>query len=280
MTPLPDVTAQLADPDLGRLGAALGGRSEDVVEEIRRLTLLAGPDLDDATRISFERVGAIATSSVAQWMAGGRPEAGLDAGREAWEIFGQLAAHRAAPLHEVTKRCLRWREAVHLLLQEIATEMCIPGEILARAMSMTQITLDVTLVRMCEVFETERARTDEELSRRQEELAFMATHDQLTGLPNRTLILDRAEQMFGRARRRQTPVAALFINLDNFTAINDTLGHRAGDELLQGIAARLDGVVRDTDALGRIGGDEFVVLAEEVSLAAGAELIADRLQEA
>ena len=280
MTPLPDVTAQLADPDLGRLGAALGGRSEDVVQEIRRLTLLAGPDLDDATRISFERVGAIATSSVAQWMAGGRPEAGLDAGREAWEIFGQLAAHRAAPLHEVTKRCLRWRDAVHLLLREIAKEMCIPGEILARAMSMTQITLDVTLVRMCEVFETERARTDEELSRRQEELAFMATHDQLTGLPNRTLILDRAEQMFGRARRRQTPVAALFINLDNFTAINDTLGHRAGDELLQGIAARLDGVVRDTDALGRIGGDEFVVLAEEVSLAAGAELIADRLQEA
>ncbi len=145
---------------------------------------------------------------------------------------------------------------------------------------MTQVTLDVTLVRMCEVFESERARTDEELSRRQEELAFMATHDQLTGLPNRTLILDRAEQMFGRARRRQTPVAALFINLDNFTAINDTLGHAAGDELLQAIAARLDGVVRDADALGRLSGDEFVVLAEEVSLAAGAELIAERLHEA
>jgi diguanylate cyclase (GGDEF)-like protein len=263
------------------LAEALHARSEEIVAEIRHTTMAAGPDFDDATRLSFERVGVMATASVAQWIAGGRPEAGLDAGRESWEIFGQLAVHRAAPLNEVTKRCLRWRDAVHGVLREVATEREIPETVLTKAMAMAQMTLDVTLVRICEVFEGERARTDEELLRRQEELAFMATHDSLTGLPNRTLILDRAEQMFGRARRRrQTPVAALFINLDNFTAINDTLGHSAGDELLQAIAARLDGVVRDTDALGRIGGDEFVVLAEEVSLAAGAELIAERLHEA
>jgi diguanylate cyclase (GGDEF)-like protein len=108
----------------------------------------------------------------------------------------------------------------------------------------------------------------------------MATHDQLTGLPNRTLIVDRAEQMFARARRRQSPVAALFIHLDNFAGIADTLGHAVGDELVQAIAARLDGVVRDADALGRLGRDEFVVLAEELSLAAGPELIAERLHEA
>jgi diguanylate cyclase (GGDEF)-like protein len=280
VTPRPPDAANTPHPELRRLGEVLAGRSADVVEEIRRLTHAAGQDLDDATRVSFERVGAIATTSVAQWMAGGKPEAGLHAGREAWEIFGQLAAHRASPLHEVTKRCLRWRDAVQKVLREIAEESAIPAHVLTRASAMTQMTLDVTLVRVCEVFENERARTDEELLRRQEELAFMATHDQLTGLPNRTLILDRAEQMFGRARRRHTPVAALFINLDNFTAINDTLGHTAGDQLLQAIAARLDGVVRDTDALGRLGGDEFVVLAEEVSLAAGAELIAERLHEA
>jgi len=86
--------------------------------------------------------------------------------------------------------------------------------------------------------------------------------------------------MLGRARRQQTPVAALFVNLDNFTALNDTLGHAAGDELLRAVAARLDGLVRDTDALGRLGSDEFVVIAEESSLAAGADLIAERLQEA
>ena len=108
----------------------------------------------------------------------------------------------------------------------------------------------------------------------------MATHDALTGLPNRTLILDRTEQMLARARRHQTPVAALFIDIDNFKSINDTLGHDAGDELLRAIAQRLDGVVRDTDALGRLGGDEFVVIAEELSLAAGPELVAERLLEA
>ncbi len=101
---------------------------------------------------------------------------------------------------------------------------------------MAQRTLDVTLVRMCEVFERERSRTSEELLQPSGELAFMATHDPLTGLPNRTLILDRGERMLGRARRQQMPVAALILDLDNFTSINDTLGHAVGDELLQAVA--------------------------------------------
>ena len=117
-------------------------------------------------------------------------------------------------------------------------------------------------------------------TRREEELAFLATHDPLTGLPNRTLILDRVEQMLARSARNQTPVAALFIDLDSFKGINDTLGHGVGDELLRAVAARLEGVVRHVDALGRLGGDEFVVIAEELSLAAGPELVAERLLEA
>ncbi len=108
----------------------------------------------------------------------------------------------------------------------------------------------------------------------------MATHDALTGLPNRTLILDRVEQMLARSARSQTPVAALFVDLDNFKSINDTLGHGVGDELLRAVAARLDGVIRDADALGRLGGDEFVVISEELSLSAGPELIAERLLDA
>jgi diguanylate cyclase (GGDEF)-like protein len=99
-------------------------------------------------------------------------------------------------------------------------------------------------------------------------------------LPNRTLILDRVEQMLARSVRSQTPVAALFIDLDNFKSINDTLGHGAGDELLRAVTARLDGVIRDADALGRIGGDEFVVVSEALTLQVGPELIAERLLEA
>jgi diguanylate cyclase (GGDEF)-like protein len=75
-------------------------------------------------------------------------------------------------------------------------------------------------------------------------------------------------------------VAALFIDLDNFKSINDTLGHHVGDELLRGVAARLDGIVRDVDALGRLGGDEFVVVAGDMSLQSGAELVAERLLDA
>ncbi|MGN6588074.1 MAG: putative bifunctional diguanylate cyclase/phosphodiesterase, partial [Solirubrobacterales bacterium] len=118
------------------------------------------------------------------------------------------------------------------------------------------------------------------LTSREKELVFLATHDALTGLPNRTLILDRIEQTLRRARHNQEPVAALFVDLDNFKAINDSLGHAVGDELLCAVAERLEGVIRETDALGRMGGDEFVVVAEGLSLAAGPELIAERLLEA
>jgi diguanylate cyclase (GGDEF)-like protein len=145
---------------------------------------------------------------------------------------------------------------------------------------MLQRSLNVTLVRMCESFESERQHADEELARRQRELAFLATHDALTGLPNRTLILDRVEQLMRRARRDQTPLAALFIDLDNFKAINDSLGHAAGDELLQAVASRLTAALRESDAVGRLGGDEFVVIASELSLVSGPELIAERLLEA
>jgi len=269
-----------SEQQLRRLGKALEGRAEQVLADTFRRTEAAAPELDEQVRESFARVGTMATLAVAQWMAGGEPEAGLEAGREAWDVFGQLAAQGAVPLNEVTKRCLRWRDALNNVLRDAAGELALSADVLALALSMSQMTLDVTLVHMCEAFESERSRTEEELSRRQEELAFMATHDQLTGLPNRTLIVDRAEQMLGRSRRRHTPVAALHINLDGFTSINDTFGHAVGDELLQAIAARLDGVVRDTDALGRLGGDEFIVLAEDLSLAAGAEMIATRMQEA
>jgi diguanylate cyclase (GGDEF)-like protein len=269
-----------ADLELQRLGEALKERSTDVVEDVVRRTQAAGEDVDEGILRSLESVGNAATAAVALWMSGGKPDAGRDTANETFETFGQLAAHRAAPLDELTKRCLRWRDAVSGVLRDSATHLDVSAEALAKALAMTQMTLDATLVSMCAVFETARRHTDEELERRQEELAFMATHDQLTGLPNRTLIVDRAEQMFARSRRRRSPVAALFINLDNFTSITDTFGHAVGDELLQAIAARLDGVVRDADALGRLGRDEFVVLAEEISLAAGPELIADRLLEA
>jgi diguanylate cyclase (GGDEF)-like protein len=278
--PPPGAPAAVQQDLLRRLGVALGERTSDVVAGMLSRSADSGQVLDAVVEDSFVRVGTVSTIAVARWMAGEGAAVARDVGQESWRIFGQLAAQRAAPLNEVTKRCLRWRDAADDVVRETAEQLDLPPEVLAWALGMLQRSLDVTLVRMCQSFESERQRSHEELTRRQEELAFLATHDALTGLPNRTLILDRVEQMLVRSRRSQTPVAALFIDLDNFKTINDTLGHGAGDELLRAVAARLDGVVRDIDALGRLGGDEFVIVAEGMSLSAGPELIAERLLEA
>jgi diguanylate cyclase (GGDEF)-like protein len=271
---------QMYERDLLRLGEALHERTEQVVAGMIERSERSGPVLEDVVEESFARVGAVSTTAVARWMAGEGAQAAREVGQESWSIFGQLAAQRAAPLNEVTKRCLRWRDAAEDVVCKASEELGLAPDVLARALDMLQRSLDVTLVRMCQSFESERQRAQDELSRRQEELAFLATHDPLTGLPNRTLILDRVEQMLVRSRHSQAPVAALFIDLDNFKSINDTLGHGAGDELLCSVCARLQNVVRDIDALGRLGGDEFVIVAEGMSLDAGPELIAERLLEA
>jgi diguanylate cyclase (GGDEF)-like protein/PAS domain S-box-containing protein len=110
-------------------------------------------------------------------------------------------------------------------------------------------------------------------------LAHRALHDPLTGLANRQLLLDRAEQMLARSRRTLDPVAAYFVDLDNFKDANDSLGHEAGDQLLQAVAARFAGMVRASDTVGRLGGDEFVILAEGNAVAAGPEMVAERIRE-
>jgi diguanylate cyclase (GGDEF)-like protein len=111
------------------------------------------------------------------------------------------------------------------------------------------------------------------------QLRHQALHDALTGLPNRTLALDRAYQMLARAHRSHHPVAALYVDVDGFKHINDTFGHAAGDAVLQVFAARLKGAIRDSDTAARLGGDQFVVLTEGSGGDEGPELLAERLLE-
>jgi diguanylate cyclase (GGDEF)-like protein len=279
--PMPPSALMEHPPEgVDRLGEALKARAADVLERTVASTAAGGEVVDQPVQERFERICTNSTIAVARWIAGEGLEVTNDAARETSRIFGELAAHRAASLNEVTRRSLWWRNVMADVLRESAGELKVSDEALAQALSMLQMSLEFSLIRVCESFESERQRTDEELGRREEELAFLATHDPLTGLPNRTLILDRVEQMLARSARNNTPVAALFIDVDNFKTINDTLGHGVGDELLRAVAARLEGVVRHADALGRLGGDEFVVIAEELSLAAGPELVAERLLEA
>jgi diguanylate cyclase (GGDEF)-like protein/PAS domain S-box-containing protein len=131
--------------------------------------------------------------------------------------------------------------------------------------------------------------TDRKLT--QQRLSFLANFDSLTGLPNRVLFRDRLAQAMARARRSNEPMALMFLDLDHFKVINDSLGHDVGDQLLRQVAEALKGCLRVSDSVARasgketftvsrLGGDEFTVIAEELASAEDAALIARRILEA
>jgi diguanylate cyclase (GGDEF)-like protein/PAS domain S-box-containing protein len=123
------------------------------------------------------------------------------------------------------------------------------------------------------------ARDITERKRAEERISFQAYHDLLTELPNRILFLDRLGVALVSARRNRRLVGLLFIDLDRFKLVNDTLGHAAGDELLKGVAARLKGCLRRSDTLARMGGDEFTILLPELTQPEDAALIAEKVIE-
>ncbi len=119
-----------------------------------------------------------------------------------------------------------------------------------------------------------------ERKRMEEELAFHALHDRLTGLPNRTLLMDRLEHAIVAVGRENTGLAVLFVDLDHFKLINDSLGHSVGDDVLAAIAPRLSSLMRQGDTVARFGGDEFVILLDGVSGREEAEGLAQRMVDA
>ncbi len=126
----------------------------------------------------------------------------------------------------------------------------------------------------CSVLSTALQRLDSEAR-----LAYLAQFDPLTGLPNRALLADRFSQMIVHAKRRCSPVAVLFIDLDGFKAVNDTLGHAGGDRLLREVAARLQAAVRTEDTVARISGDEFAIVLAGLARPDDAGLVAQKIIE-
>ncbi len=114
----------------------------------------------------------------------------------------------------------------------------------------------------------------------EQKMVELARTDSLTGLPNRIAFLERLQLAFARTKRGHGPFAVLYLDLDHFKDVNDTLGHPAGDELLKAVADRLRGCVRETDMVARFGGDEFAVLQDEVTDVGSAEMLAAKICQA
>lgn len=129
---------------------------------------------------------------------------------------------------------------------------------------------------LAEAFEEMR----NEIRLRQARLDFLAHHDPLTSLPNRILFRDRLQHAMERARRHGQRVSLLFLDLDRFKQINDSLGHEAGDQLLQGAAERLTRCVRHIDTVARLGGDEFAILVEDVDQLQQVAMVAQKILHA
>ncbi|MBI1926090.1 diguanylate cyclase [Candidatus Poribacteria bacterium] len=124
---------------------------------------------------------------------------------------------------------------------------------------------------------TERKQMEMELERTRQREYHLAYHDTLTDLPNRQLFFDRLHQSVALARRHGQLVSVLFLDLDGFKFVNDTFGHRAGDLLLQLVAQRLSGCLRESDTVARLGGDEFTVILNNIAQAQDAATVAQKI---
>jgi diguanylate cyclase (GGDEF)-like protein/PAS domain S-box-containing protein len=121
------------------------------------------------------------------------------------------------------------------------------------------------------------ARDITERKESQKRIEYLAHYDPLTGLANRALLADRMKTAIGNASRYSSQFAVLFVDLDRFKPINDSLGHEIGDKLLKAVAERMQSRVRETDTVSRLGGDEFVVLLSQVHAASGATRVAEKI---
>jgi diguanylate cyclase (GGDEF)-like protein/PAS domain S-box-containing protein len=161
--------------------------------------------------------------------------------------------------------------AYALRMERLLREGCVTGEVPRTAKDGTPLSLWITAtcVHDCDgrVVNFVRVFSDISLLKTtQQQLEQLASFDTLTGLPNRRLLQDRLGQALLRAARNTTSMALMFIDLDGFKEVNDSLGHDIGDLLLREVALRLQGCVRATDTIGRFGGDEFAIVLEEASL--------------
>ena len=284
------------------LAGALFSRSDDILHtcQARYVAQAAGMSLEVAARHPMWDIVSVAVRAIADWLETGR---GASApARRRIDSLGNAAAidqetaistrpsdtPTSGPVLPradegptgvlsvalVTKLNLWWKDTTCSVLEEEGARLGISRDTIREATEMVERSCNSSIVRMAKQY-------DLELQELHARLLELATHDQLTGLANRAVFLARLETAISRIGRHPGGLAVVFIDLDDFKAVNDAFGHRSGDALLTELAGRFSEEMRPEDTIARFGGDEFVALFEDLSSpATEARALADRLHRA
>jgi diguanylate cyclase (GGDEF)-like protein len=284
------------------LARALMSRSEDILRTCQTKYVAQAPDmtLEIATRHPMWDIVSVAVTAIVEWLetglgASARARQRIDSLGNAAAIDQETAiairtAEKPAPgpvvpereqgpsgvlsVALVTKLNLWWKDTTCRVLEEEAARLGIRTATLDAATEMVERSCNSSIVRMAKQY-------DLELQDLHARLVDLASHDQLTGLANRAVFLARLETAIARIERHPAGLAVVFIDLDDFKSVNDAFGHSSGDELLTALADRFREAMRPEDTVARFGGDEFVVLFEDlVSPAREARALAERLHRA
>jgi diguanylate cyclase (GGDEF)-like protein len=253
------------------LGAALQARAD----EIGRQVSARFPEFLRGEAFASSRLG---TELIGRWLAtdqAASPEEELALSRQ-----GQQVVLMEVDLGMAVKGYLHWRDLCTAVIHEEADRLGLADDLVDMACTVVRLSSDGGLVRTVRAFDETRSVLQDRLRTEQANLSHQALHDDLTGLPNRTLLSDRLQRAARSASRTGTGPMLLFLDLDNFKAINDRFGHSAGDSLLVAVSERLLGLVRGSDTVARLGGDEFVILAEDLEdPMTAAQSLAERIHQ-
>ena len=251
------------------LGTALEARADEIGNQVASsFPPFLRAEAFDSARLATELIG--------RWL---RTDRAASHDEElALSRQGQQVVLMDVDLAIAVQGYMHWRDLCTAAIQEDAARLSLSPELVTMAATVVRLSSDGGLVRTVRAFDETRSVLQERLRKEQANLSHLALHDELTGLPNRTLLADRLGRAASGAVRSETGPMLLFLDLDNFKAINDRFGHSAGDALLVAVADRLQRLVRAADTVARLGGDEFVILAEDLEAPmAGARSLAERI---